>query len=86
MFSLDFIVLSNDCLNGRPLQATDISHCETIKHSINVQKIRQGGQTYYCIGYEKKTDNISDFNILSFDLHKDYELKYVSTIFIDCIY
>ena len=40
--------------------------------------VKRKSQTFYCIKYEKRTGNVNTYDVLSFDLKEDYELKFVS--------
>lgn len=77
--SLSLDRLADDCLKGRPLHATEDLKCSTDR-KVGIQRIRERNQTFYCIKYEKKTGDRREFEVLSFDLHEDYELKYASFI------
>lgn len=73
---LDLQKLSDDCLKGKP--APGGLECTTAK-GVQIQRIHEGFQKFYCINYEKKTGNINEFDTLTFDLsHDDYDLKFVS--------
>lgn len=77
VFCLDLQRLADDCLTGRPLQETQEVQCVTNK-SVAIKKIQQENQTFYCISYEKKDGDSNEFDILSFNIFEDYDLKYVS--------
>lgn len=68
---------SEDCLNGSSLPRNQEISCLTL-NGVKINKIERQNQTFYCIYYEKKTGNRNEFDVLSFDLHEDYDLKYVS--------
>lgn len=78
VFSLDFQRLSDDCLEGASLQKLQDLTCTTSSKGVKIHQIRNQNQTFYCINYEKKTGNRNEFDVLTFDLSGDYDLKYVS--------
>lgn len=75
---MDFNALSDDCLKNKILHETADLNCITSKN-VKIQRIREGNQTFYCIKYEKKSGNRDEFDALTFDLHEDYDLKFVKT-------
>lgn len=74
--SLNLQRLADDCLRDRMLHETENLKCESLK-GVKIQRIQDDNQTFYCIKYEKNTGQINEFDVLSFDLHVDYDLKYV---------
>lgn len=83
--SLDFVRLTDDCLRGRSLQGNENLRCVTPKGLI-VQHMIEDSQTFYCLKYEKKSGNKNEFDVLSFDLHEDYDLKFVSRCVCDSLW
>lgn len=78
VLSLDLQRLADDCLKDRVLHETENLKCETL-NGVKVQRIQDENQTFYCFKYEKKTGVKIEFDVLSFDLHEDYDLKYVKS-------
>lgn len=74
---LDLGRLSDECLKGKLLSKLQDINCVTLK-LVRIQKIQHQNDTFYCITYEKKSGNRNEFDVLSFDLHEDYDLKFVS--------
>jgi hypothetical protein len=69
--------LSDDCIKSRKIQTQRSVECTTEK-GVKIEKFTDENLTFYCISYEKKTGELSDFDVLSFDLHEDYDLMLVS--------
>jgi hypothetical protein len=69
--------IADECLKGMMLSETEDLKCITGK-GVSVQRVKTISQTFYCIKYEKKLGNVNAFDVLSFDLHEDYDLKFVS--------
>lgn len=81
VYSFDLQSLSSECLNGTLSQRKIVGklQCVTSSKGVRVLKLQEKNQTIYCINYEKKTGDITTFDVLSFDLNdEDYELFYVS--------
>lgn len=81
VFCLDLQSLQNDCVHGRSLNATQKLQC-VASSEISIHMVKEGSQILYCIRYEKRSGDKNASDILSLELHEDYELKYVSD---DCI-
>lgn len=69
--------ISDECLKGTMLSEMENLNCVTAK-GLSIQMIKTRSQIFYCIKYEKKAGNVNAFDVLSFDLHEDYDLKFVS--------
>lgn len=76
IFCLNLEKLSNECLKNRSLHEEENLNCESLK-GVAIHRIQHLNQTFYCIEYEKRTGEQNEFDVLSFDLHEDYSLKYV---------
>lgn len=75
--SLDLERLASDCLRSQTTSGAGDLECTTAK-GLKIFKTQQLSQTFYCISYEKKTGKRDEFDVLSFDLSEDYDLKFVS--------
>lgn len=83
VLSLNLDRLADDCLKDRMLHETENLKCESSK-GVRVQRVQDVNQTFYCFKYEKKTgQKNNEFDVLSFDLHEDYDLKYVKYTNVD---
>lgn len=69
--------LADECLKGLMLSETENLKCVTDK-GVSIQMVKRKLKTFYCIKYEKRTGNVNTYDVLSFDLNEDYELKFVS--------
>ena len=67
-------------MKGRALGQTKDVDCLT-RNEVKVVKLTESSQTFYCIYYEKRTGNLNEFDVLSFDLSSDdYDFKFVRKI------
>jgi hypothetical protein len=71
--------ITEECLSGLMLSETENLKCVTQK-GVSVQMVKSNSQTFYCIKYEKKSGNVNMYDLLSFDLAVDYDLKFVSNV------
>jgi hypothetical protein len=71
--------ITEECLSGLMLSETENLKCVTQK-GVSVQMVKSNLQTFYCIKYEKKSGNVNMYDLLSFDLAVDYDLKFVSSV------
>lgn len=81
VLGIDFSRLSDDCVKSRKIQSPKAVECTTPK-GVKIEKYTENDQTFYCISYEKKAGKLDDFDVLSFDLHEDYDLQLVSRFYI----